>query len=58
MNWNYEELDGVFAKNQQAINEGNEDNYFVEVVYRTEGITGGGNGVEEDNENMGGGLFD
>jgi len=38
-NWNYEELDGVFAKNRHLINEGNEDNYFIEVINNRSELT-------------------
>ena len=48
-NWNYEEIDGVFSKNKQLINEGNEDNYFVEVIYTVEQ---GGAPPEEDDVGM------
>lgn len=57
----------MFAKDQAALNEGVEDNYFVEVIYRMEGS---GSGIDEmpmvkqtpgqdmGDEEMGGGLFD
>lgn len=31
---NYAELEELFEKNQASINEGNEDNFFIEVVCR------------------------
>ena len=59
-------MDEVFEKDQAALNEGVEDNYFVEVIYRTEGSGSGVDempmkqtpGQEEIGDEMGGGLFD
>ena len=56
----------MFAKDQAALNEGVEDNYFVEVIYRMEGSGSGVDempmkqtpGQEEMGDEMGGGLFD